>query len=337
MDSFERVFASLKNHSVDRPPVLPHIGDHAGITQKLTYDIMYKDAKKAAEAHLKALDLYDYDIITFQVEPSWPIAEACGAEVIYPKEKNPWIIKHPINTKEDLKKLIVPDFMGHKTTRVMIDGTRYLAENASVPVAAYITGPVTFSLQLMPYKIVFKHIIKNPNFIHQLINKAVKVIKAYIQALKDAGAQILVICEHDVQMISPKYIKEFCLDNLPKILEIYDYNILHMCGKVTPHLLFIADYLKKLKRINILNIGANVDITSTQELLEHKIGIAGNIDHVKLLPKGTPEEIAIAVHSAIKASVGDQRFMVAPECEITSDTPMENIKAMVLATQAYQS
>ncbi|MFW9865655.1 MAG: uroporphyrinogen decarboxylase family protein, partial [Candidatus Thorarchaeota archaeon] len=123
MDSFERVFASFNNLYVDRPPVLPHIGDHAGIIQKLTYDIMYKDAKKAAEAHLRALDLYGYDIVTFQVEPSWPVAEACGAEVNYPRDKNPWIVKHSINTEEDLKKLEVPDFMAARSTRVMIDGT----------------------------------------------------------------------------------------------------------------------------------------------------------------------------------------------------------------------
>ncbi|MFW9969533.1 MAG: uroporphyrinogen decarboxylase family protein [Candidatus Odinarchaeota archaeon] len=336
MDSFERVFTSFKNHSVDRPPIIPHIGDHAGIIQNLTYDIMYKDAKKAAKAHLKALDYYGYDVVTIQVEPSWPVAEACGAEVIYPKAKNPWILKHLIETENDLKKLKIPDFLAHKTTKVMIDGTRYLAESANAPVLAYMTGPLTFSLQLMPYKLLFKHIEKNPNFVHNLIKLAVQVIKAYIIALKEAGAQILIICEHDIQMISPKYIKEFCLDYLPEILKIYDYNILHMCGNVTPHLHLIAKYLTKLDRLNTLNIGASVDITSTQELLDYKIGIAGNIDHFRLLSSGTPKEIIIAVHSAIKASLGDNRFIVTPECEITSDIPIENIKAIVYAVQTFQ-
>ncbi|MFX1457104.1 MAG: uroporphyrinogen decarboxylase family protein [Promethearchaeota archaeon] len=336
MDSFDRVFTSFKNHSVDRPPVIPHIGDHAGIIQNLTYDVMYKDAKKAAEAHLKTLDYYGYDIVTIQVEPSWPVAEACGAEVTYPKAKNPWIIKHLVETEDDLNKLKVPDFLANKTTKVMIDGTKYLAEHASVPVAAYMTGPLTFSLQLIPYILLFKNIEKNPNFIHKLINIAVQVIKSYIQQLKDAGAQILIICEHDIQLISPKYIKEFCLDYLSEILKIYDYNILHMCGNVTLHLNFIANYLIGLKRLNTLNIGASVNITSTQKLLNYKIGIAGNIDHTRLLSTSTPNEIIIAVHSAIRASCGDHRFIVAPECEITSDIPIENVKAIVYATKTFQ-
>ena len=43
---------------------------------------------------------------------------------------------------------------------------------------------------------------------HQLVRQSVEVIKAYCQALKEAGAIILMICEHAVQMMSPKHVKE---------------------------------------------------------------------------------------------------------------------------------
>ncbi|TFG11521.1 MAG: hypothetical protein EU535_07155 [Promethearchaeota archaeon] len=52
MDSFERVFSSFKNKHVDRTPVFPHIGDHAGIKHSLTYDIMYKDKFKSISSKL---------------------------------------------------------------------------------------------------------------------------------------------------------------------------------------------------------------------------------------------------------------------------------------------
>ena len=53
MDSFERIYAALRGRSVDRPPVFPQIGDHAGIINNLSYNVMYQNAKKAADAHLK--------------------------------------------------------------------------------------------------------------------------------------------------------------------------------------------------------------------------------------------------------------------------------------------
>jgi len=335
MDSFDRIFAALKGRSVDRTPVFPQIGDHAGIINGLAYNMMYKDAKKAAKAHLKALDMYDYDITTIQVEPSWSVAEACGAEVTYPSNKNPWITKYAIESENDLEGLKIPDFMLTESTRVLIEGTRILAREANVPVATFMTGPISFSLQLMPYEVLMTKLVKDPNFIHQLVKRAIEIIKEYIYVLKEAGAAIFVICEHDIQLLRPAHSKEFSIDYLPEILNVYDYNILHMCGKITPHLNAVASDLKKFERLNTLSIGPYVSITKTQDLFDHKIGVAGNIDHVKLLTSGTPKEIEVAVHAALNASEGDPRFLIAPGCEITGDTPIINVKAFVHAAKTY--
>jgi uroporphyrinogen-III decarboxylase len=128
---------------------------------------------------------------------------------------------------------------------------------------------------------------------------------------------------------------EFGLNYLPDIFNIYDHNILHMCGKVTSHLEYFGPQLKDMKNLNMINIGPFVSIERTQEILEHKIGVAGNIDHVKLLPKGNPQGIKNAVHKAINESHGDSRFMVAPGCEITADTPKDNVLAFVNTVKTY--
>ncbi|MFX0048729.1 MAG: uroporphyrinogen decarboxylase family protein [Candidatus Hermodarchaeota archaeon] len=335
MDSFERVYAALRGRSVDRPPVFPQIGDHAGIINKLTYNVMYQDAEKAADAHLKAIDLYGYDITTIQVEPSWPVVEACGATVKYSPDKNPWIIEYPFKSENDLKKLKAPDFMETRSSRVMIEGTEILSKEANVPVAAYMTGPITFSLQLMPYVFLMKEMILNPEFFYELVEYSVIIIKDYIKMLKDAGATVFVVCEHDFQILKPTQIKEYSLLYLPDLFEIFNYNILHMCGKITPHLNTIAPDLTELQKLNTINIGPFVDISRTQKLLDHKIGVAGNIDHIRLLPLGSPSEVEDAVKKAINASGGDSRYMVAPGCEITADTPVDNVKALVNATKTF--
>jgi len=337
VDAHERVYASLEGREVDRPPVFPQLGDHAGIIAGLTYDVMYTDAERAAQAHLDAQAMYGYDIVSIQVEPSWPVAEACGASVTYPPDKYPWITEYLVQTEGDIEKFVVPDFMATESTRVMIEGTRILAERSPVPVAGFMTGPMTFALQTMPYTDVIKRIIRNPEFVHDLVDRATNVIAAYAMALKEAGATIFVICEHDVQMMSPKHVKEFSLDYMPRILDIYDYNIMHICGKVTPHLQVNAEYLRDLVGLNTINVGPNVNIADTQTLLEGKVGVAGNIDHIDLLPLRTPEDVRDAVRAAIIASGRDPRFMVAPGCEITSDTPVENIKAFVDAARAHAS
>ncbi len=336
MDSFERIHAALRGRFVDRPPVFPQIGDHAGIINGSSFNLMYQNATKAAEAHVKALKLYGYDITTIQVEPSWPVVEACGAEVKYPPDKSPWITKHLINSENDLEILDVPDFMETQSSRVMIEGTRILADEVDVPVAAFMTGPITFSLQLMPYTILMIKMIRNPDFTHKLIQKSILIIKEYIKTLKDAGATIFVACEHDIQMLKPELAQEFSLKYLQDIFKIFDYNILHMCGKVAMHLNLLAEDLKRIDKLNTVNIGPHVDIAKTQDLLDHKIGVAGNIDHYRLLPRGSPKEVEIAVKNAIKASGGSSRFMIAPGCEITVDTPIDNVKAFVNAVKGHE-
>ncbi|MDE3075087.1 MAG: uroporphyrinogen decarboxylase family protein [Chloroflexota bacterium] len=335
MNSTERVYAAQEGRPVDRPPVFPQIGDHAGILAGLTYDVMYRDAEKAAEAHLAALRRYGFDVVTIQVEPSWPVSEACGSTVAYPPDKNPWVTDFAVKNDEDVDRITVPDFMATQSTRVLIEGTRILAERAGVPVVAFMTGPLTFGLQLMPYEQVMKKIGRDPEFVHRLVRKSVDVIVAYGQALKEAGATIFAICEHDVQMMSPRHIREFSLRYLPEVLSVYDYNVLHMCGDVNPHLDANAAQFAALDGLNAISVGPEVDIARLRRLLGGKIGVAGNIDHLALLPLGTPAEIEAAVHAAIAASEGDPRFIVAPGCEITSDTPAPNVEAFVAAARTY--
>ncbi|MFQ5534552.1 MAG: uroporphyrinogen decarboxylase family protein [Sphingomonadales bacterium] len=335
MDAFERVYSALKGKPVDRLPVFPQIGDHAGIIKGLTYDVMYKDAEAAAQAHLDAVKLYGFDVVTIQVEPSWPIAEACGAGVTYPPLKCPWITDYLIQDVEGIDALEVPDFMATLSTRTMIEGTRILAERATVPVVAFMTGPLTFALQLMPYDKLIKMMVKDPDSVHRLVTKSTAIGEAYSKALKEAGATILMICEHDTQMMGPRHVYEFSIKYYEPLLNIYDYNMIHMCGRVTAHMKANRDALIALGKIDMINVGHDVNLAEMREVFGDEIGIAGNIDHIGLLPLAGKDEVADSCRTSIDEVGGHQtrRYMLAPGCEITADTPTENIKAYVDAAK----
>ena len=335
MDSKERVETVLELGTPDRTPVFAQIGDHAGIIAGLTYDVMYHDAQKAAQAHLDALDRYGYDVVSIQVEPSWPVAEACGAEVTYPPDKCPWITKNPVSDEASLAALSVPDFTTTHTSNVMIGGTRLLAQGTDVPVAAFMTGPLTFSLQLIKYMEFIKLSVQKRDFVEKIIHKAVKIIRAYGEALREAGASILVICEHDVQMFSPPDFKNLSLDFLPELLDIYPYTMLHLCGKVTPHLEANITELRKLNGLNMINVGEHVDIAWLKEALAGKMGVAGNVDHLTFLPHATPEEVTERVKQTLEIGMPGGGYMLAPGCEITADTPVENVAAFVDAAKEF--
>ena len=154
--------------------------------------------------------------------------------------------------------------------------------------------------------------------------------------LKEAGATVLVLCEHDYQMLKPQQAREFSLDYIAELLDIFDFNILHICGKVSTHLQYLANNIKKTKNLSMISIDSVVSIIETRNLLENKIGVAGNIDHIKLLPHGSPNHVKEAVFEALRANQNNPRFMVAPGCEITADTPVENVEAFVTAAKLFK-
>lgn len=83
----------------------------------------------------------------------------------------------------------------------------------------------------------------------------------------------------------------------------------------------------------MINVGHDLDLKKLRAQFSPEIGVAGNIDHIALLPLQTPEEVTAACQKSIEEAGGREatHFMLAPGCEITADTPAENIEAYVQA------
>ena len=302
----------------------------------LGYDIceMFDDSEKAVKAHLEALALYQYDVVATQIETSWPIVEACGGEVTYPAGKSPWITKHPLlGPVEEIPDFPIPDFSKCKRVVNLLTGIEKLKAQTDVPVAAFVTGPLTMGFHLYGYEDGVKVIAKNKEFLPALTKKATEIIVAYARLVKEAGADLLVICEHDAQMVSPMYIKKFCLPNLPAILQIFEHNILHACGNVMKHFEVNASGLQQLTGLSAVSVGSDVDMAVLRTALGDSISVLGNIDHINLIPNADPAEIARVCGQVVRENKNVPGYMLAPGCEITVDTPSDNIKAFVDAAK----
>ncbi|MFO0753996.1 MAG: uroporphyrinogen decarboxylase family protein [Thermodesulfovibrionales bacterium] len=337
MTSRERVAKLLRGEHPDRIAVLPGIGDHAGWVNGLTMDIIYHDAKKAADAQVNALREYGYDVVTVQVEPSWPVAEACGCSVTYPPDKCPWITDRAIKGPADVDRMGIPDFMAHAATRTIIEATALLREAVGneVMVAGYMSGPLTFALQLVAYNDFIIKTRKDPPFTEALVHKAAQVATAFARALKDAGAEMLVVCEHDLQLLSPELGEKYLLPGLPEICSVFEHTILHTCGRVAAHHVQLADAVCALPHLDFISFSCDISIPKMIEIYGNRMGICGNIDHIHLLPSGTPEEVQESCRAAIDEGMKARAFFLSPGCELTIDTPPANVKAFVRSAELY--
>lgn len=337
MKARERVELLFTGRRPDRVAVLPQLGDHAGWVRGLTMDVIYHDAERVAAAHVQAYRDYGYDVASIQVEPSWPVAEACGCTVTYPPDKCPWITETVVKGPGDVDRIEVPDFWAHPATGTILEATRLLKAEigGEAMVAGYMTGPLTFALQLVPYSEFFLSIRKDPSFAAAVVERATAVARGFAAALKEAGADLLVVCEHDLQMFAPKTMREFSLPHLPEVTSVFDWNVLHACGKVEQHVSEAADDLRALPNLQFLSFSPEVSISRMVEVFGGGMGLCGNIDHVHLLPSGTPAEVHAACLQALEEGLRARAFLLGPGCEITIDTPPANIRAFVESAELY--
>ncbi|MCZ6527033.1 MAG: hypothetical protein O6928_10875 [Gammaproteobacteria bacterium] len=79
-----------------------------------------------------------------------------------------------------------------------------------------------------------------------------------------------------------------------------------LCGAVTPHMERNVDAFKILDRLNMINFGEEVALKRMRELYEPEIDVAGNIDHIQLLPLKTPEQVKASCLNAIAEAGGHE-------------------------------
>lgn len=107
------------------------------------------------------------------------------------------------------------------------------------------------------------------------------------------------------------------------------FNMLHVCGKAVDFVRF-ASY--PVHAMNWADRYAGPTIGEVAEWL--KPAIAGGVDNLTTLPRGTPEAVAAEVRDAVRQA-GDRPIMVTPGCTYDPDAvPEANLRALVEAARS---
>ena len=103
----------------------------------------------------------------------------------------------------------------------------------------------------------------------------------------------------------------------------------HICGNTLP----IADDFIATGA-QVLEIDHKSDARTIKEKARGKTTLLGNID-TGLLYSGTPAEVDAACREAIEVMAPDYGFILGPGCALGTDTPADNIHALVEAAKKY--
>ncbi len=325
----ERFLAALSREKLDRPAV-------GCVTQSVTVDQMDAVGVHWPEAHsdanmMAALGAAGAKVFGFE-NARIPFcltveAEALGAVVDLGKvDRTPMVKKHPFES--DSEPTFDKDFINKGRAKTVIEATKLLKKQVGDELAIVVgtTGPVTIAGHMVSTENLLLMMITEPETVHKFIKVAAEMEKMYIQALVEAGADVIAMSDPSAStdMMSAEMFDEFAKPYIKTCWEGAGNakKILHICGNTTILLDHMID-----TGADGLSIEEKVDPAEAVKIVNGRAALVGNMGVVRPLLQGTPEECR---EHALK--IKEAGFnVVAPGCGLAARVPKANIEAMVKA------
>ncbi len=327
-EKLERLFEGkdLENTKLFRP-ILMHF---AARFNNKTYAEFASDYRVLVESNIKALEYFDMDMVGLISDP-YRETSAFGARITFPKEAVPKCEAPIIRNKEDVINLKNPDLYKNERTLDRLKGAAYFQKllKGDVPVIGWIEGPLAEACDLAGVSEMLMQLMMDPDFSNRLLDKCVVTAKDFAKAQIEEGCDLIgigdAICSQIDINTYDSYVKERHREIIDFIHDQGGRVKLHICGNIT-HL------LGSIKEVgmDILDLDWQVDPGHTFDIVGPETVRCGNIDPVVVQNK-TREEIFEMSTALVNGEKG-RKHILSAGCEITVNTPTENLLAMRQAT-----
>lgn len=334
--SLERVLCYLKGEKPQRVACFPLILNHAARVLGVPVGVYNRDGKVMGNAHVAAFRRYGNDLILIFSTTS-TLAEAMGTKMKFFDEDAPQIEEPFLKQHSDISKLRVPDFSKDGRLPVYMEATEICVKEvgSEVVVSTVFGGPLTTAAALYPVELLTRDMIKNPAWVHELLEICTQAgIRFIDEILKRGALPIIVEPIGSGSLVSPRHFKEFVAPYLKRLADHVHKTgggmpaVLHICGKTTPNwkAMLEADF-------DIWSLDA-CDLGEAKASAGHRVALVGNVIPANLL-KNTPEEIDAEARE-ICEKMGDKvGFILGSGCEVPINTPPENVDALINAARKY--
>jgi uroporphyrinogen decarboxylase len=169
-------------------------------------------------------------------------------------------------------------------------------------------------------------IYENPTAAHTLLRKCNDFILKYCMALKEAGANGVVMAEpaaglmsnDDCIEFSSKYVKEI----VDRVQDDYFSVVLHNCGN-TGH----CTQAMAMTGAAAYHFGNKCKMAEVIKDVPPTALAMGNIDPVSVFKEGTPEQMRAAVRQLLDEMKDYPNFVLSSGCDTPPHTPEANIEA----------
>lgn len=261
-------------------------------------------------------------------------AQAFGADVDIEKNKIPEVKGSLLRDISEARELAVPGVTAGRCP-VFIAGIRLAKEKITdVPVFCGVIGPYSLACRLFGMTELMMECFDSPADVEILLRRCTEFIVNYILALRQAGADGVLLCEPAAGLLSPGMAEEF---SFPFVKEIFDkvssdsfITAYHNCGASVSRM---GELLGELKA-DLYHFGNAVDMKELIPYLPADSIVSGNLDPL-LLKTGSREKVFAAVEEIYSEFGSLPNFILSTGCDVPPDAGIESIKAFFEAAGKY--
>lgn len=332
MNSLQRVQALIGNQSVDHLPVQPILMMYAALHAGMSYRDYVLDGSKLAEAQLRTAGDYGIDCVQTISDPARELTDIAGDGSIDWTDSGPVIneARAALRDKATLATLEVPDPGGGGRMNDRLEAIRILrdAGRGEISIVGWIEGPLALGAELRGLSRLLEDFYEDPEFVVDLLDFTSRVGSAFWEPQVQAGADTIGMSDAAASLISPAMYERFVFPVQARVLASIKAKRpdvvarLHMCGRITHLLPQVA-----LLPVDVFELDFPVDLALARQYLGPDRVILGNVSTVGVMLSGTPDEVYAAA-AACHAACGD-RHIVGTGCEVSPNTPPENLHALV--------
>lgn len=258
-------------------------------------------------------------------------AEAFGASVRFSDNEVPAVVGQLISDMDGAQALEVPSLEAGRALKC-VEGVR-LAKKAITdkPVIAGIIGPYSLAGRLMDVTEIMYICFDEPETVHAVLEKATEYLIRYGKAMKNAGADGIMMAEPLAGILSPTMAAEFSIPYVKKIIEALQDDefavIYHNCGNS------VLSMLEEIfsQGAAAYHFGNAVDMLKVMESAPADILCMGNIDPAGQFAHGTVDSITTATKELISKCGGYKNFVPSSGCDIPAHANWDNINAFFAA------
>lgn len=329
MNGKERILAMIEGQRTDCLPAMPITMTFASRLIGVPYREYCTNYKVHAEGQVRVATAFDIDYVSAISDPAVESTD-CGAHTVWYDDDPPANNEAEalLTDKATLDSLAVPEI---KAGTRMLNRVNTIAElkrriGHEKMVEGWIEGPAAEAADLRGINNLMLDFYDDPEFVERLFEFVLALEMKFAAAQIAAGADIIGIGDAAASLVGPAIYNEIVWPYEMKMVEgvqkMGAMARLHICGNTRRILAGMGKLgceIVDLDFLSPMDEGRKA-MGKTQVLL-------GNIDPVRVLRDGTPEQVRDAIEEChLHAGA---RYIASAGCEVVRDTPHDNLRALI--------